>query len=823
MTDLTDNGKPESCKACPLYNSKEGIVWGDGPTDAKMILVGEAPGEEEGEEKKPFIGGSGKVLNAMLMHAQIPRREVYVTNVVKCRPTAKDAFGRTVNRLPSETEIRCCSRFLVNELNTINPNVVVALGDVPMKTLTGVKKGITLMRSVPREGSKRSDGQAERFKVVGTFHPAYVMRNQDFWPVTVFDLVRAGNERASPIISRREWKRVIHARLADVGESLERRIRTPRLLGLRYYHHDLETTGLDPRRDTFRCVGVAAESDEVFVFDWTPDVVEFLKRLHSDPTLLTVGQNSEGFDIPFQEAKGFDFNGPTYDTLLGFHLLNSSLPKDLGFIGATVTDELYWKDDTMYKAGEDALQTGCAKDIHATGRAFEEQIKELEVLGQTGLYFKHIMPLQPVLRKMTKRGVKKDLKAAAGWSIVLNRRADEYEVKLKRGLGDSTFDVNSPRQLMDLLYRRMGLPVQYKNDRSRGSIPTVDADALDELARISNNPILLLVRSIRTLRKWASTFADCEHDENGFVHGHFSSAKAANGRLNSFDPNMQNFPVEIRGIIIPDSNDHVLIARDWSQIEWKIAMALSGDRAGLDALAAGRDAHKDAYANAFDMAYDLVTKGMRFEAKTYNYGLLYGRGEASLAKGRPGHPESAIPVERVQDYFQRFFAKYTGYKAFRDQIQKQVINQHFVETAWGRRRYWYTRRNMPEAFNFPISGTAAHMMYEAIVECEEQLPKGAELRLTVHDELVINSVKEQKILKQAIECSRDVMERSFPQIMEKCLFPQVLKHYYPKGWYCESDCHIGDNWRITKGETPEDVAHEKELRKHLGVDDLWTN
>lgn len=806
--------KPDSCKTCPLYDSTEGPVWGNGPRDAKIMMIGEAPGEEEGLLLKPFVGGSGRVLSALCQHAHIDRhREVYVTNTVKCRPTAKSTTGQKINRAPTDVEIRHCVRFLKDEIDSVNPNVIVPLGNIPLNVLTGTKKGITLMRSVPLEGPKRANTDT-RHKVVGTFHPAFVMRQQDLWPATVFDLHRAKNESIYPQIVRRQWSNKIHARLSEVKDELLADIRR-----LGHYHHDLETTGLDPRNSSYRCVGISGDPNKVYVFDTTPDVLDFLKMLHADPTLMTVGQNSEGFDIPYQEYKGMEFRGPTYDTMIGWHLLNPGLPKDLGFIGASVTDEPNWKDDSMYRAGDDALQYGCGKDVHATGRAFDEQMVELEQKGLKDLYFRQIMPVQPVLRKMTRRGIKKNVKAATGWHIVLNRKADELEARLKKGLGDSSFQVNSPKQLMELLYKRMGLPVQYKQTRN-GPKPTVDADALDALAMVTRNPIFLLIRSIRTLRKWDSTFVMCEHDERDYVHGHFSTAKAANGRLNSFDPNMQNFPLDVREIFVPDSPDHVLVSRDWSQIEWRIAMVLSGDQMGLDALAAGRDAHYDAYANAFNVPYESVTKTQRNEAKAYNYGLLYGRGAPSLAAGRPGHPESAIPIERVQDYIKRFFAKYYGYKEYREDIERRVARDQYIETAWGRRRYWYTKQNLPEAFNYPISGTAAHMMYEAIVEVDRQLPKGASLVLTVHDELVVNSPKDHKTLKQTIECMRDVMQRVFPEVTEASMRPEVVKRYYPDGWYCESDTHIGENWKVTKGEKAT-MPTELALRKRLGVDDLW--
>jgi uracil-DNA glycosylase family 4 len=811
-----------------LYTSTEGIVWGEGPKDATIFAVGEAPGEDEGVSLKPFQGGSGRVLNAQFIHAGIERKKIFLTNVVKCRPTARGANGKIVNRTPTETEIRCCAPFLLKELNTVKPNVILTLGNIAHQTITGTKKGILQVRSVPTEGPKRRGPEGtgpERYKVVGTFHPAGIMRQQHLWPAAVFDLARAKAESAYEDIRRRPWKYTIHAQLDQVGEYLERRIRTPRVGGLRYYGHDLETTGLDPKVDAFRCIGIAADADEIFCFDMTPDVKAFVAKLHADPDLLTVGQNSEAFDIPFQEAKGFTFNGPTFDTMIGWHLLNSALPKDLGFIGASVTDEKYWKDDSMYKSGEDALQIGCCKDVHATVRGFEDEYKEMEQLGQTALYFNQIMPLQPVLRHMRQRGVKKDQQRAAGWHIILNRKADEYEIKLKRGLGDASFNVDSPKQLKHLLYDQMGLPVQYVTDRQFGMRPSVDADALDALALIMDqstdpsmkalSPIFKLVRSIRTLRKWDSTFVCCPQDENYFVHSTFGSAKAATGRLNSMGPNLQNWPNEVREIIVPDTPDHVIISRDWSGIEWRIAMTLAGDETGLDAIIRGRDPHSDAWSKAFQKAYEEVTKRERFEAKAINYGLLYGRSNKSVSEGRAGQPDTYIPLDRVDLYVANLKRELKQYFEFRDSIKSYVLKNHYYPTAWGRRRWWFTNQQLPEAFNFPMQGNAAHMMYIALILLEAQLPKGATLRMSVHDECVVMAHKD--VAKQADECMRDIMERRFPEIEQASRYPDIVRHYYPQGWSCASDGAVGLNWRACKPDTDEEKQTEKALRKYLGM------
>jgi len=161
--------------ACPLYEIGEGYAYGVGPTDADMMFIGEALGEEEARRGLPFVGGSGRVLTALMGQADIRRDEVYITNAVKCRPPK--------NRKPDDEEIRWCARYLVNELKLVNPKLLVPLGATALYVTTG-KTEIGSYRGIPIEG-------AGGRKVLPTFHPAFVMRTQTFWPVVVWDLVKA--------------------------------------------------------------------------------------------------------------------------------------------------------------------------------------------------------------------------------------------------------------------------------------------------------------------------------------------------------------------------------------------------------------------------------------------------------------------------------------------------------------------------------------------------------------------------------------------------------------------------------------------------------
>ena len=851
--------KPESCRLCTLFG-EPGPVHLSGNRNARILYCGEAPGAEEvdwplwyvaekhgpphanmrvlirtdssgkehfsspgfrPEKMKPFIGGSGRVRSAILAHAGLDKDvHLATTNVVKCRPPN--------NRLPTQHEINCCARFLIEEIEDVNPNVIIGAGELSLNVLADKKK-IGLWRGVPTAGPsfRQADGSTRTYKAFFTWHPAFIMRAQWNWPFAVHDMARAKAESAFPEIRRVPFVIERQARLeASRGDLLD----AARARGACTF--DFETTSLSADSGSIRMCGFVGEPEKARVYDWTLGAQQLFDEILADDRIEVCGQNILYFDYVFAEDKGhkvdWRWKRGTFDTMVAFHLANSSYgqvsiaqqnagsyqgargtEKDLSFIASNHTDIEYWKSKDAYK---NDLHGVCGVDVIATDRSAYHPVHglkaELKSYDMLDLYYNHVLPVHLPLRRMTQRGVKIDQDRAARWSVVLLQEADRLEAVLKEGLGDPHLNLNSPQQLMALLYDKLGLPVQYTQDKKKGPRPTANAEAIEYLASIApENVILKSIVDIRHLRKMESTFVR-RGLEQGRLHPRFGVSKAANGRFNGQDPNAQNVPEQMRDIWIPDSDEHVLISADSSQIEWRLAMVLSGDPVGLELLASGVDNHRAVAAETLGKALDEVTDDERHSAKFVVYGLGYGRGAESIAEGH------GLNLTWVQQFIVRFFKRFKVFHYWREALPVQVQKDHYLANPFKRRRWWYTRE-VTEVYNFPASSTAADMMYETVIALEDQLPRDATLRLTVHDEVVINCPKD--IVKEAVQCVRDVMQKSWPLIVNASARPENVKEWYPNDWYCPADVHIGTDWEMTKSKSADKKAARTLLEKELGL------
>jgi uracil-DNA glycosylase family 4 len=824
--------KPDfPCSACTLYR-EPGPVGGVGPTPCSMMGVGEAPGGQEINEPylrreafAPFIGGAGKILSALMAHAGVPRKAMYLTNAVKCRPPG--------NRLPTAHEINCCSTFLDAEIEAANPNVTLAFGETPLAALTG-KKGIGLWRGVATLGK---NGR----KVFPNWHPAFIARAQYNWPFAVHDLVRAQAESASPEIHRIPFHIV---RDANTTRDRDVVLRDARERGALTF--DFETSGLSAKRDSIVYLGVASRSDTAHVFHWSPGTRQLFQEVLDDPRIEIVGQNILYFDLPFAEEKGISIDkawAKVFDTMVAFHLCNASygqvtvreqsggtfrargMEKDLSMIASCHTDIEYWKSRDSYK--NDLLGV-CGVDCIATDRSaldVELGLKaELAALDMTDLYYKHVLPVHPILHRMTKRGVKIDQAKAMAWKVGLEETANEKEAALKLALGDPYLNLDSPKQLMDLLYNKMKLPIQTTKDRKKGARPTANAEAIEALAaQFPEHAILKDLVSIRTFRKLVRTNIDIGlESEDGRLHPRFGVSKASTGRFNSWDPNAQNQPEDIRDIWVPDDDEHILLSADSSQIEWRIGMILSGDPVGLELLASGVDNHSAIAAETLSKKIgpnkdgtcdhpdcrEHVTGKERYASKFIVYGLGYGRGAESISVGHN------LPLPFVEAFIRRFFTRFRVYAAWRDRNVKFVQANHYLANAFKRRRWWYSYQ-VTEVYNFPMQSNAADMMYDELIWVDAELPKDAHLVLTVHDENVVHAAKD--VAKQAYQALKDNMQRCWPQLVDASSDRAMVERFYPNGWFCPVDIGIGTNWKMCKSKEPEDKAARAALMKELGI------
>src|SRR5262249_4238777 len=354
-------------------------------------------------------------------------------------------------------------------------------------------------------------------------------------------------------------------------------------------------------------------------------------------------------------------------------------------------------------------------------------------------------PLLPVLVRMERRGVLVDRERLRTQSREFARQLQEILLSAHREAGHE-FNIESPRQLQQILFERLQLPVRRRTPTGQ---PSTAEDVLEELAESFALPRLVL--EYRALAKLKSTYTDklpeLVNERTGRIHTSYAQAVAATGRLSSVEPNLQNIPIRhpegrrIRKAFIAPPGC-LLLAADYSQIELRIMAHLSGDESLRAAFAEERDVHQATAAEVFEVDLAAVSAEQRRTAKVINFGLIYGMSPFGLARN--------LGIERsaAQQYVERYFQRYPGVKGFMDSTRSQARESGFVETVFGRRLYLpdirsgnpqlrqYAERS---AINAPMQGTAADIIKRAMIALDAWLTRTgspARLIMQVHDELV---------------------------------------------------------------------------------------
>ena len=361
------------------------------------------------------------------------------------------------------------------------------------------------------------------------------------------------------------------------------------------------------------------------------------------------------------------------------------------------------------------------------------------------LYEELEQPLVPVLFRMEEQGVLLDRQMLRTQGTELGKRLMELLGEAHREAG-APFNLDSPKQLCNILFEKMQLPVIRKTPTGQ---PSTAEDVLEELAESYQLPKLILEH--RSLSKLKSTYTDKLPEQinarTGRVHTCYHQAVEATGRLSSQDPNLQNIPIRtpegrrIRQAFVAPAG-HVLLAADYSQIELRIMAHLSGDEGLLRAFASDLDIHQATAAEVFGSPLDAVTADQRRSAKAINFGLIYGMSAFGLAK------QLGIPRNAAQEYIDLYFARYPGVKRYMEETRAQAKAQGYVETVFGRRLYLpdINARNKQfqqaaerAAINAPMQGTAADIIKRAMISVDRTCAagSGARLIMQVHDELVL--------------------------------------------------------------------------------------
>ena len=532
---------------------------------------------------------------------------------------------------------------------------------------------------------------------------------------------------------------------------------------------DTETTSLDPMQAELVGLSFAVRPGEAAYvpvghdYPGAPEqldrgeVVEALRNLLASGEHALLGQHIK-YDMNVLSRYGIEVRGVAFDTMLESYVLNSTGSRHdmdslaLKYLGRQTVhyEDVAGKGAKQISFSQVAIEDAtpyAAEDADITLQLHEHLWPLLAAEPTLASVLQDIeIPLVPVLARMEQRGVLIDGDLLGRMSREFARQIAALETEAHEAAGQP-FNLGSPKQLQEILFDKLGLPVKRKTPKGQ---PSTAEDVLQELAGEFDLPRLIL--EYRSLSKLKSTYTDKLPEEinpeTGRVHTSYHQAVAATGRLSSSNPNLQNIPIRteqgrrIRQAFVAPQGMRILAA-DYSQIELRIMAHFSADAGLLEAFRKGVDVHRATAGEVFGAAYDDVTPDQRRAAKAINFGLMYGMSAFGLSR------QLDIGRGEAQAYMDTYFSRYPGVYEFMEATRRQAREQGFVETLFGRRLYLpdikagnMQRRQAAEraAINAPMQGTAADIIKRAMIAVDHWLGRDhadTHLTMQVHDELVL--------------------------------------------------------------------------------------
>ena len=542
---------------------------------------------------------------------------------------------------------------------------------------------------------------------------------------------------------------------------------------------DTETTGFDIFNDRIVGLSLAVEPFKAWYVPFlekdTPEYAEIVRPLFEDEKIAKIGQNIK-FDLMVLRRLGITIRGRMYDTMILHYLLDPESRHNMNALAEKYLNYKPIEIETLIGKGSkqltmDLVNVERVKEYAAEDADVTLQLKQalypmIEQIGLQHLYFEIEEPMIAVLADIEMAGVRIDSEALAVYAVELNRKLAELEAAIRTEAGEPNLNINSARQLGEVLFGKMRIAEKPKMTKTKQFC--TDEDYLQSFAR--KHRIVDLILEYRGVKKLLSTYVEAlpqlVNRSTGRIHTSFNQAVTATGRLSSTNPNLQNIPVRddmgrrIRKAFIPSDDDHLLLSADYSQVELRLMAHLSGDESLIAAFEHGEDIHAATAAKLFNKTLDEVTSEERRRAKTANFGIIYGISAFGLSQ------RLEIPRKEAKEIIDGYFASYPGVKRYMDNVVEKAKEEGFVSTIFGRRRYLNDiashnaiARGLAErnAVNAPIQGSAADIMKIAMINVHRRFAaEGIRSRviLQVHDELVVDMLRSEQERVTAIvtEC-----------------------------------------------------------------------
>jgi len=742
------------------------MVFGAGPKDADIMIIGEAPGEQEVRYKKPFCGPSGQLLDDLLRRQGILRGMCYITNVVKERPRSNNIklfIDLSRKGLPGiSPDYQKYEDSLIEEINLVNPNIIVAVGGVALWALCR-QKGITKWR-----GSILESTLVPGKKVIPLIHPAAALRNYPWRHFISFDLKRIKKESVHPNLPKDNTEYYLRPTFNFAIEYLKSCAQQS-IIGF-----DIETS-----RRSVSCISFARTGSDVIsipfykggneYFTITQEAVIWreIAKLLANPKVEKIGQNVM-FDTSFLSREYHITSYNLQDTMVAMGILYPDFPKNLGFITSIFTDMPYYKDEgksvirdqlKLFRSQvgsnwEERFWLYNARDSIVLTIAFPKMVDELIKTGNWVTYLEQVKLVQPLLY-MTERGTRMDADGLKAQSDIATTTLEELEESLTALVG---YELNprSPKQLIDYFYGVKKIKPYLKAGR-----PTVDEKALKRMASKGVTEASLLLEH-RRLTKLNGTYFKIVFDEDNRLRSSMNPVGTKTGRLSSSKTiygtgaNLQNQPPIMKRFMLPDEG-FVAYNIDLSQAENRIVAYLGPDRNMMQAFASGKDIHSSTASLIFGIPYEDIRRmdkddekcplggghfTHRFWGKKSNHALDYDLGYKSYAL------QLEILEKESKWIWEQYHKAYPGVRKYHKIVQAQLMKDRTLTNLFGR-KYRFTDRwgdsLFKDAYAFIPQSTVADIINRRginfIYYHTDLLLEPVEILAQVHDSIVFQIPK----------------------------------------------------------------------------------
>ncbi|HAQ65389.1 MAG TPA: DNA polymerase I [Bacteroidales bacterium] len=565
---------------------------------------------------------------------------------------------------------------------------------------------------------------------------------------------------------------------------------------------DTETTSLSEMEAQLVGMSFAIEPGEAWYVPVSAnqqaaqEIIGRFRPLFADPSKMKIGQNLK-YDLSVLRNYDVEVAGPLFDTMIAHYLLEPDQRHNMDYLAETYLnykpvpiEDLIGKkgagQGSMRQVPLEKIKEYAAEDADVTLQLYRLFAPGLTEGGALDLFHRVEMPLVEVLMDMERQGVAIDIHALADISRQLTHELVNLEQEIFQSAGEE-FNIASPKQLGVVLFEKMMIAEKPRTTRT-GQYATGE-DVLEKLRH--KHPIIEMILEYRQLSKLKSTYVDAlpllVSPIDGRIHTSYNQAVASTGRLSSTNPNLQNIPVrtergrEIRKAFVSRNSDFVLMAADYSQVELRIIAHLANDEAMKEAFVHGHDIHAATAARVYGLPIEEVTRDQRRNAKSVNFGIVYGISAYGLSE------QLGISRREAADIIEQYFSQYHGIKKWMDQSIAFARENGYVETLLGRRRYLRditsanaTVRGFAErnAINAPIQGSSADMIKIAMINIHREMNRRgmqSKMILQVHDELVFDALRSE--IDELKIMVTDLMQQALPLSI-----PVVV------------DVNVGENW-----------------------------